>query len=430
MNAVEIITKKRDSLPLTKVEINYFIKGICNGSIPDYQAAALLMAGHIRGFNQTEILALTRAMVNSGEVLDLQDIPGIKVDKHSTGGVGDKTSLIIMPIIAAAGLIGAKMSGRGLGHTGGTLDKLESIPGLKTSMNVIELKRQLKDIGLAIISQTADMVPADKLLYALRDVTATVDSMPLIAASIMSKKLAVGANVLALDVKHGSGAFIKDFYQARELAIIMVDLAKNAGINTAALLTPMNQPLGCAVGNALEITEAVEVLNGRGPVDLREICLFLAGEIIYLAGLKENREHAKEYAAKLLDSGKAYDKFLDMIAAQGGETDFSKLPTAKNKIVYRAKSSGYIQGFLLRDIGYAAVLLGAGRLTKTDVIDNASGLITIAKQNTFVNAGEGIINLYFNDSNHLNEVKSLLNKAVLIGPEKVTEEPTVTEIIV
>lgn len=429
MDIVSIIAKKRDGLSLTPEDIAYFVRGAVAGRIADYQITALLMAIRIQGLDREETLALTREMTHSGAVADLSHLPGQKADKHSTGGVGDKTSLVLMPIAAAAGLIGAKMSGRGLGHTGGTLDKLEAIPGFCCGLSVEQFERQLREVGLAIISQTADLVPADKLFYALRDVTATVDSIPLIAASIMSKKLATGANVLVLDVKYGSGAVIPEPERCRELARIMVDLAHDAGMRASALITSMDQPLGRAVGNALEVGEAVEVLQGHGPQDLRDICLALAGEQLYLAGLRPGREQARQWAAELLDSGAALEKFRAMVRAQGGDDDFSHLPQAQTIIPCPAARSGWLEGFEARQVGLAAMLLGAGRRTKTDRIDPAVGLVLAKKCGDRLEAGETLAWLHCNDLSRVEEVKALLNQAIHIGDDKTAPPPLISGIV-
>jgi len=429
MNIVEIIANKRDGLALTREEIAFVVTGAVNGSIPDYQLAALLMAGRIRGFTAEETVALTLEMAYSGETLDLSAVPGIKADKHSTGGVGDKTTLIVMPIAAAAGLVGAKMSGRGLGHTGGTLDKLEAIPGFRTVLSPEQFTAQLRRIGLAIVGQTAALAPADKLLYALRDVTATVDSIPLIAASIMSKKLAMGADVLALDVKYGSGALIRDQQNSRELARLMVDVAAGAGIKASALLSSMAEPLGYAVGNALEVKEAWQVLGGGGPEDLRQAVIALAGELLFLAGVRPDRDSARAYAGELLRSGAARDKFLALVAAQGGGTDFDNLPQARYRTGYAAARSGRILDFRLREVGLAAVRLGAGREKKEDAIAYGAGLLILAKIGDRVRAGEAIAEIHGDDPERIRLVREMLDRCVIIGEGEPRKEPLVAEII-
>ncbi|MEG1537261.1 MAG: thymidine phosphorylase, partial [Clostridiales bacterium] len=318
MRMFDILAKKRDGGELTAEEIAFWITGCVRREIPDYQTTALLMAGRIRGFSLAETVEITNQMRYSGTVLNLETIPGIKADKHSSGGVGDKTSLIVMPIVAAAGLKVAKLSGRGLGHTGGTVDKLESFAGFRGNLSSREFMQQITEIGMAISGQSADLDPADKILYGLRDVTATVDSIPLIAASIMSKKLATGADILALDVKYGSGALLQDIAESRKLAQLMVQLAQSAGKKASALLTSMDQPLGCAVGNALEMAEVGEVLQGGGSADLRQLSLALAGELLWLAGVETNRGQACHTAEKLLDGGEPFHKLQQMLAVQGG----------------------------------------------------------------------------------------------------------------
>ncbi len=429
MNAVELIAKKRDGQALTQGEIAYFLSQALQGEIPDYQVSALLMAGRIRGFTRQETIDLTLAMAHSGEMLDLSAIPGVKADKHSTGGVGDKTSLLVMPIVAAAGLVGAKMSGRGLGHTGGTLDKLEAIPGFRTALSPAQFISQLQRIGLAIIGQTADLAPADQLLYSLRDVTATVDSIPLIAASIMSKKLAMGADVLVLDVKYGSGALIREQEKSRELARLMVEVAKGAGIRASAMLSAMAEPLGWAVGNALEIREVWETLNNRGPADLRQVALALAGELICLSGLRPDRESSLALAQEQLASGAAKAKFLAMVTAQGGSTDWEALPQARYKVPYPAAKAGCILDFRLKEVGLAALALGAGREKKTDQIAPGAGLVFRAKIGRRVAAGEVLAEIHGDDPQRISQAKAILDDCILIGEGEPRPEPLIAEII-
>lgn len=429
MNIVDIIAKKRDALPLTAAEIDYWIRGVVSGAVADYQSAALLMAICINGFDGAETAALVKAMAESGNRVDLSDIPGVKADKHSTGGVGDKTSLVLMPVIAAAGLKGAKMSGRGLGHTGGTLDKLEAIPGFRTSLDIGQFKRQVREIGLAIVGQSGELAPADKTLYALRDVTATVDSIPLIAASIICKKLATHADVLVLDVKYGSGALIPDVERSRELARIMVGLAKANGIRASAVISSMEQPLGYAVGNALEVAEALAVLEGGGPADLRAVALALAGEQIYLAGLCGSREEAVALAEAMLDSGRARDKFVAMVRAQGGDDDFRRLLRAAHVRPYAAKQDGYLNSFQAQLLGQAAMLLGAGRQRKEDVIDPAAGLVLAVKAGARVQAGQTLLQLHYHDESRLEQALKLLDQAIVIGDAPIEQPPLIQDIL-
>jgi len=426
MNTVDIIAKKRDGFSLSEAELAHIVRGSVDRSIPDYQLAAFLMAGRIRGFSLEETIRLTLLMAHSGETMDLSGIPGIKVDKHSTGGVGDKTSLVVMPIIAAAGLIGAKMSGRGLGHTGGTLDKLESIPGFSTSLSKAAFLRQLEEIGLAIVSQSGELAPADKTLYALRDVTATVDSLPLIAASIMSKKLAMAADVLVLDVKFGNGAMLPALEDAGKLAALMVDIAKGAGIKASAVLSSMEQPLGRAIGNALEVREAVSLLQGEGPDDLRELCLTLAAEQIFLAGLRSTVDSARELAEGLLQSGQAYERFCAMVRAQGGSVDFALLPRAEQILEYRASREGYLAGFDTAGLGRAAILLGAGRQKKEDRLDFGAGFVLARKIGERVQAGDLLLEIHGHDPAAMAAVCRELDSCIRLTDSPI-EKPSLIE---
>jgi pyrimidine-nucleoside phosphorylase len=392
VRAYDIIKKKRDGYPLNREEISFMINGYASGAVPDYQMAALAMAIFFQGMSDEETLDLTRAMMNSGNILSLAGIPGCKVDKHSTGGVGDKTTLVLAPLLAAAGLPVVKLSGRGLGHTGGTVDKLEAIPGFETALSGKRLIDQVMRIGVAIAEQTADLVPADKKLYALRDVTATVDSIPLIAASIMSKKLAAGADVILLDVKVGSGAFMKKLKEACDLGEKMVRIGTGAGRTTAALLTAMDQPLGRTVGNALEVAEAIEVLRGEGPEDLQELCLALGSYMFFLAGRVDGQEQGKELAKELLTSGRALQKFKELIEAQNGSgavvEDLNLLPAAKHKIPIRASGKGWVHRLEAEPVGLGAMYLGAGRETAKSVIDPAAGVRLFKKIGDHVDAGD------------------------------------------
>lgn len=386
--------KKRNGAVLSRAEIEYLITGYVDGSIPDYQMSALAMAICFQGMNDEETLNLTMAMVNSGDTISLQEIAGIKVDKHSTGGVGDTTTLVLIPLVAAAGVPVAKLSGRGLGHTGGTLDKLESIPGFRTEMTVADLIAAVKSIGVAVAGQTGNLVPADKMLYALRDVTATVDSKPLIAGSIMSKKLAAGADALVLDVKAGDGAFLKSREEAFDLAQAMVEIGNGAGRETVAVVTNMDQPLGRAVGNALEVEEAILTLRGEGPPDLEELCLVLGGWMLCLAGKIPDPEEGKAVLKKLIENGAALRKFKEMIKNQYGDDavteNLALLPHTTNKINVKATGEGYISRLRAEVIGVAAMTLGAGREKKDSIMDPAVGIILEKKAGDRISAGETI----------------------------------------
>lgn len=383
MRVYDLILKKRNGQALNITEIDYLVSGYVGGSIPDYQMSALAMAIYFRGMNDEETLNLTRAMINSGETISLKSIPGIKVDKHSTGGVGDTTTLVLAPLVASAGAPVAKLSGRGLGHTGGTLDKLEAIPGFRTEMSVDDLVAAVKEIGVAVAGQTGNLVPADKMLYALRDVTATVDSMPLIAGSIMSKKLAAGADALVLDVKTGDGAFLKSRGEAFELARSMVSIGNGAGKKTVAIVTYMDQPLGRAVGNALEVEEAILTLQGEGPPDLEELCVFLGGWMLTLSGKCSDPREGREILAEAIKNGKAINKFRELVQKQHGNAavadDPSLLPSTANRVNVKTSAAGYVRRIKAESIGVAAMTLGAGRENKDSVIDPAVG-ITVAKK--------------------------------------------------
>lgn len=377
-NILTIIDLKANKQPLTKEMIVYFVHGYTNGSIPDYQIASLLMAIKLNGMNEQETAWLTEAMVSSGEVVDLSGIEGITIDKHSTGGVGDKTSLVVGPIVAALGLKLAKMSGRGLGHTGGTIDKLESIPGFTTSLSPAQFKQQVNQIGMAIIGQTQTLVPADKKLYALRDVTGTVESIPLISSSIMSKKIASGAQAILLDVKFGSGAFMKTIDAAKNLAKAMVNIGRSLGRDTRAMLTDMDQPLGLAIGNRNEVLEAAHTLQLKGPADLLELCVQACSKLLIQAKQATHIGEARMKVMEVLSSGKAYGKFLDFIQAQGGQFEMLKKPDLlKTKFEHQILSTtvGYIHQINALSLGQAASLLGAGRLTKESVIDPNAGIM-------------------------------------------------------
>jgi len=425
----EIIRKKRDGLVLSQEELTSWINGYVAGKIPDYQSAALLMAAFIRGLNEQETVDLTMAMLHSGDIMGLSFINGIKADKHSTGGVGDKSTLIVAPIAAAAGLIVAKMSGRGLGHTGGTLDKLESIPGFRTSLSVEEFLENARNHGISVIGQTKQLAPADALLYALRDVTATVDSIPLIAASIMSKKLALGSDTIVLDVKYGSGAFMKEVFNAIALAKTMVSIGEALGKKTAALITSMEQPLGNAVGNALEVREAIQVLKGEGPDDLRQLSCTLAGEMILQSGLLSERDEALALATQKIKDGSALNKFMELVAAQGGDKAVIQnpnlLPQAKEKLPVLAPEGGFIKSIDAEAVGFAALNLGAGRHTKEEKIDPAVGIVLAHKTGDYVQKEEKIADIYCQDLLTGSRAHNILQKAVKISQTPLKPGPLI-----
>lgn len=398
MRVYDLIWKKREGGELTAAEIDFLISGFVKGEIPDYQMSAWCMAVFFRGMTFEECTAMTLAMADSGAKIDLSGISGIKVDKHSTGGVGDKTSLVLLPLVAAAGGTVAKMSGRGLGHTGGTIDKLESIPGFRTALNQDEFIKQVSRIGIAIMGQTKSLVPADKKLYALRDLTATVESIPLIASSIVSKKLAAGADAVVLDVKYGDGAFMHDYDKALSLARTMVEIGNRAGRRFKAVLSDMNQPLGLAIGNSLEIAEVIATLKGEGPPDLTELCLTIGGLMLFLAGLSDNPELGKEKLQKALTSGAALAKFRELIEAQGGNSNViensSLLPTAPVIRKIKAPCNGWIERIDCRALGLIAMELGAGRNRLEDVIRPEVGLILHAKVGDHLQKGEMLAEIH------------------------------------
>jgi len=429
---VDLIQKKKTNRELTKAEINWIIKGYTERVIPDYQMSAFLMTVVFNGMTKAERLALTEAMIASGETIDLSSIEGIKVDKHSTGGVGDKTSLILGPLVASVGVPVAKMSGRGLGYTGGTIDKLESITNMKLELDMAQFIDQVNEIKLAIIGQSMDLAPADKYLYALRDVTATVDSVPLIASSIMSKKLAAGADAIVLDVKFGSGAFMKTLADARELAQAMVEIGRDAGRKVVAFLTDMNQPLGLAIGNALEVKEAIETLKGKGPEDLEALILQLATHMVVLAKKEMTTEEAFNLLKQQLKSGKAYEKFKEFIARQGGDLSQIEhpelLPTARNVIPVTAIESGYIKEIDALLIGIAAMNLGAGRKMKEDNIDMAVGITLHKKVGDQIIKGESLAYIHVNQQDY-DEAMSLIIQAYKIQSTKIKAPTLIYEII-
>lgn len=418
MRMVDIIEKKRDGQELTTAEINFFIEGYTKGEIPDYQASALAMAIYFQDMNDRERADLTRAMVESGDTIDLSAIDGVKVDKHSTGGVGDTTTLVLAPLVASLGVPVAKMSGRGLGHTGGTIDKLESISGFHVELTREQFIDLVNRDKVAVIGQSGNLTPADKKLYALRDVTGTVNSIPLIASSIMSKKIAAGADAIVLDVKTGDGAFMKTQEDAEELAHAMVRIGNHVGRKTIAIISDMSQPLGFAIGNALEVKEAIETLQGKGPKDLTELVLTLGSQMVILAGKAKTSEEAKEMLLDAIHSGKALAKFKEFLANQGGDAsivdDLTKLPQAKYKIELPAKQSGYISRMVADEIGVASMILGAGRATKEDVIDLAVGLVLHKKVGDKVEEGESILTIYSNREN-VEDVKQKLYDNIFIA---------------
>ncbi|WP_186577983.1 pyrimidine-nucleoside phosphorylase [Aquibacillus kalidii] len=432
MRMVDIISKKRNGEALTKQEIDYVIKGYTSGDIPDYQMSALAMAIYFQDMTTDERVNLTMAMVESGDQIDLSDIDGIKVDKHSTGGVGDTTTLILAPLVAAVGVPVAKMSGRGLGHTGGTIDKLESIEGFKVELDAKQFNELVNQNKIAVVGQSGNLTPADKKLYGLRDVTGTVNSIPLIASSIMSKKIASGADAIVLDVKMGSGAFMTEIEDARELAQAMVKIGNGAGRNTIAVISDMNQPLGFAIGNALEVKEAIDTLNGEGPEDLHELCLTLGSQMVYLAGEAKTLDEARERLENAIDSGAAIEKFKTFIASQGGDPtvvdDPSKLPTAAYTFEVEAKEDGYVSEIIADEIGNAASILGAGRTTKDSVIDLAVGLILRKKVGEKVQKGESLVTIHSN-SKTVEEVIQKIYNSYHITKEPVEANPLVYDII-
>lgn len=428
MRMYDIIKKKRDGGTLTKEEIEFFISGYVAGDIPDYQASALLMAIYFRGMNVDETTCLTLAITNSGDKVDLSGIKGFKADKHSTGGVGDKTTLIVAPIVASAGVKVAKMSGRGLGHTGGTVDKLESIPGYETSLSRERFFEIVNTVGCSVIGQSGELAPADKKLYALRDVTATVDKRPLIASSIMGKKLASGADGIVLDVKVGSGAFNKTFDEGLALAKIMVNIGNKAGKITRAVITNMDKPLGYAVGNAIEVKEAVEILNGNGDKELKEICIELASNMLYIAG-RGSLENCKKIATAKLENGDAFETFKAMVQAHGGDTSYvddpEKFPLGKFSRDVKADKSGYIVNMDCEKYGLTSLALGAGRNKKEDNIDFAAGLAVRKKTGDFVEVGDVLATLYTSDESKLDAAEEILKSALSFGDVKPPEVPII-----
>ncbi len=429
MRFYDLIIKKRGGQELTQEEINFMIKEYCEDRIPDYQMSAILMAIYFKGMSKREIKYLTMAMVNSGKIIDLSSIPGIKVDKHSTGGVGDTTTLALVPMVAAAGVPVAKMSGRGLGHTGGTIDKLESIEGFKAELSLNKFIDIVKKVGASIISPTSDLAPADKKLYALRDVTGTIDSIPLIVSSIMSKKLAAGADAIVLDVTTGSGAFMQEYKDALKLGKIMVGIGLEIGKETVAVVSNMEEPLGFAIGNSLEVKEAIEVLKNKGPEDLRNLCLVLGAHMLKLGGAVKSYEEGKKSLEKILQEGAAFNKFKEMITAQGGNLEIidrpELLPLAKHCTKIKADISGYLQKIDSRLIGESAMLLGAGREKKESEIDLFVGIILKKKVGSKININEDLAEVHYNDSEKLKEAKNKLFSSFVIGDKKPKKLPLI-----
>lgn len=425
---IDIIEKKRDGLVLSKEEIEFFVNGYVKSEIPDYQVSALLMAIYLNGLNESETSLLTACMAHSGDMMDLSEIDGIKVDKHSTGGVGDKTTFIISPIVASLGVPVAKMSGRGLGHTGGTIDKLESIPHMRTSLTHEEFLNTVKKVGFSIIGQSGNIVPADKKLYALRDVTGTVDSMQLIAASVMSKKIAAGADCILLDVKTGSGAFMKTLDDSVKLAKTMVSIAKSVGKKAVALITNMDRPLGKAIGNSLEIIEACDTLKGKGPRDLTEISIELAANMLNLAG-KGSLEVCRGKAREVIKNGKSFDKFKEMVHAQGGDVsvldNIDAFPKAKVEYTVKAKKSGFIHKFDTEKVGIASVILGAGRETKESTVDFTAGIILEKTIGDFVEKDEPLARFYSSEISKCKDAEDLFNQALKISEKEVNFSPLI-----
>jgi len=433
MRAVDILRKKREGLPLDRAEIDAFVQGVTTGEWPSYQASALLMAIVLRGMNAEETAELTRAMVESGRKLDWSDLPGPKVDKHSTGGVGDKTSLILAPLAAACGCVVPMMSGRGLGHTGGTLDKLESIPGFRVDLSVDEMRDVLKAVGFAMVGQTRDVAPADKILYALRDVTATVESIPLITASIMSKKIAEGIDALVMDVKYGKGAFMKTHADARALAESLVATGRNNGVRTHAFLTAMDAPLGRAVGNALEVQECIDTLKGQGPRELEMLSIALAARMVMLGDLAKSHDEAETMVRHALSSGQGLEKLRQNIAAQGGDPrvidEPLRLPTAPHQLPLLAKKSGHVVELHAEFVGLATMLLGAGRNRVEDAVDHAVGVVINVGLGESVRAGEPLARVHYRSDARLSDAMVLLHNAWKIEETAPTVGPLILDSI-
>jgi len=433
MRTVDLIRRKRDGEELAPEEIEFLVEGYTSGDIPDYQMSSFLMAVYFSGMSDREVSRLTECMLRSGDTVDLSAIPGVKVDKHSTGGVGDKTSLIVAPLAAAAGVIVPMMSGRALGHTGGTLDKLESIPGMRTNLTAEEFEKQLAELGLCFIGQTDRLAPADRKFYALRDVTATVESIPLISSSIMSKKLAEGVDALVLDVKVGSGAFMKKQVEARRLAQTMVGIGRRMDKKVQALITDMNQPLGYAVGNALEVMEASQTLQNAGPADLTKLSIELAARMIFLGKKAGSLDDARRVAEKHLVEGTAYRKFKQVVAAQGGNAQaldkFELLPNATGMREITSPRGGYVTSIDAEDIGSASNLIGAGRDRKEDSIDPAVGVILEVKTGEKVDAGSVLCRLYYTKEDRVEEAAEMVEDAFRISGQKPDERELILEVV-
>ena len=433
MRMYDVILKKRNNLELNKEEIDFFINGFTEGTIPDYQASALLMAIYFNGMNKRETADLTMAMAKSGDRLDLSKINGIKVDKHSTGGVGDKTTILLAPMVASCGVPVAKMSGRGLGHTGGTIDKLESIPGFSVSIPEEQFINNVNKLGLALVAQTGCLAPADKKIYALRDVTTTVDSIPLIASSIMSKKIASGADAIVLDVKVGDGAFMKDEESATLLAREMVKIGNNVGVKTIAVISDMNQPLGYAVGNSLEIIEAINTLKGNGPLDLLELCFALGSNMLLLAKRVDTLEEGRALLKENIDNGNALNKLKEFVLAQGGDVsyidDTSKFESAKYKIEVIAESNGMVTKINAQEVGIIAMEIGAGRATKEDKIDLSVGIVFNKKCSDKVKEGDILAVIYANDKGKGEKARQKLLKNIIIGDSLEKDIPLIYKTI-
>lgn len=431
MRMIDIIEKKRDGKSLTKEEIEFFVNGYTHEEVPDYQASSLAMAIFFQDMNDEERAALTMSMVNSGEKIDLSDINGIKVDKHSTGGVGDTTTLVLAPLVAAVGVPVAKMSGRGLGHTGGTIDKLESVKGFNVEISEKDFIKLVNDNQVAVIGQSGNLTPADKKLYALRDVTGTVNSIPLIASSIMSKKIAAGADAIVLDVKTGSGAFMKTLDDAEALAHAMVRIGNNVGRNTMAIISDMSQPLGNAIGNALELKEAIATLKGNGPKDLTELVLTLGSQMVVLAEQATSLDEARQMLIDAIKTGKALNKFKTFLSNQGGDYSIvdspEKLPSAKYQVEFKAKKDGYITEIIANEIGVASMMLGAGRQTKEDVIDLGVGIVLNKKVGEHVEKGENILTIHTN-TKEIDDILYKLDNSITI--ESKGEAPTLIHKII
>ena len=427
MHFVDVIARKRDGLALTRPQIDAFVRGVTDGSVPDYQSSALLMAIVLRGMTAAETSWLTDAMLRSGERVDLSDIPGVKVGKHSTGGVGDKVSIVLAPLAAACGVVVPKMSGRGLGHTGGTLDKLESIPGFRVDLSIAEFKAALRAVGTAIVGQSASLAPADRTLYALRDVTATIESIPLVASSIMSKKLADGSDALVLDVKCGDGAFMKDQAQARGLAEAMVAIATRAGVRAEAVITDMESPLGSTIGNAIEISECIDALRGHGPADLTEAVSYLAARMLVLGGLETDPAAAATRVDAAIASGRALQTFSRMVERQGGDPrivdDVRRLPAAPHRELFCAWDQGYVTSMRAGLLGRASQALGAGRWTAGEAVDHGVGLRLLARCGDPVVKGQPLVELQHRDRRGLDAALQLCRDAAAIGDSPPAPRP-------